>query len=162
MAKKILLTKNKVTLVDDEDYEFLNKWKWYCSVASSGAFYAARKTRYSDGDSKILYMHRLILGLQRNGRQETDHINRDPLDNRRLNLRICTSSQNKMNRTKSILNKSGYKGVCSVPVNKWAAFIMCGDIHLNLGHFEDKKDAARAYNKAATHYFGEFAVLNDV
>lgn len=90
-----------------------------------------------------------------------DHINGDTLDNRRSNLRLCTVSGNNHNRMKSKNNTSGYKGVSWLKQNqKWRAYIKVNSKDKHLGCYLDKEDAARAYDKAAKEYFGEFARLN--
>ncbi len=96
--KKIPLTQGKFALVDDEDFEYLNQWKW---KFLSG--YAARKK-----GKKTIYMHRLVNNTLDN--KSTDHINMNKSDNRKENLRSSTSSQNKFNRD-SMGGSSKYKGV---------------------------------------------------
>lgn len=89
-----------------------------------------------------------------------DHINRDKLDNRKSNLRMSTQSQNACNRVWAT-NTSGFKGV-NQRDNKWRARIQIGKKRIHLGFFDDKIDAAKAYNDAAKFYHGEFALLNAV
>jgi hypothetical protein len=94
-----------------------------------------------------------------------DHINRNPLDNRRCNLRYATYQQNTINRKAQKNNKSGYRGV-SLYKNrnycKWRARIKVNEKSIYIGYYKNKIDAAKAYNKAAKKYFGDFAVLNKV
>jgi hypothetical protein len=105
-------------------------------------------------------MHHLVIGTNWGG--ETDHINRNKLDNRRGNLRRATHSQNMCNRVvKSRLPKSGYRGVVwRVARGKWSACINVKRKEHFLGYFADKEDAARAYDDAARRLHGEFARLN--
>jgi hypothetical protein len=92
-----------------------------------------------------------------------DHINGDGLDNRRANTRACTHAQNNMNKGIGKNNTSGYKGVIwNARLNKWVAQIGYKYRGYNLGLFVCKHDAAAAYNKAATEFFGEFAKLNTI
>jgi len=113
--KKIKLTREKFALVDNENFEWLNQWKWFCD--SSG--YAAR-TDYCGGRNLRIYMHRVINGTP--GKMETDHINLNKLDNRKANLRTATSSLNKINRPMQPNNSSGYKGVCwNTSLKLWVA-----------------------------------------
>ena len=109
--KKIKLTQGKETLVDDEDYPYLNEHKWYAlRVKNRDEFYAVRNGPIdSSGKNKKIYMHREITNAPKE--KPVDHINRNPLDNRKENLRVCTHQENQMNRGKSKDNKSGYKGV---------------------------------------------------
>ena len=149
--KKIKLTQNKVALVDDEDYEFLNRWKW-CVAKNRRIYYAKRTTLYSDGKRRMLYMHRLILG-SRVG-EEVDHKDGNGLNNQRSNLRLCTHSQNLANRAYN--NKSGYRGVRKHG-NKWEAKIGSNTL---LDSYDTPEEAAIAFNKAAIEKYGEFARLN--
>jgi hypothetical protein len=148
--KYITLTQNKKAIVDDSDYQMLSQWKWcYTQVG-----YAVRR----DGNNKCVYMHRQILNVQKG--KLTDHINRDKLDNRRENLRICTRAENGMNKVYK--STSGYKGVTwSKAHEKWKAQI---GITINgqrksiyLGQYDDIKEAHQAYIKAADKHFGKFA-----
>lgn len=150
--RRIKLTQGKYTLVDDEDFEWLNQWKWY--YLSIG--YAAR------GKGKnFIYMHRLIINTPKN--LYTDHINNDKLDNRRCNLRICTNSENQTNRGKYKRNKSGYKGVCWFKqTNKWQAQIRKNNKRFHLGYFQNKIDAAKAYNQKAIELHDNFVYLNRI
>ena len=156
--KEIPLTKGKVALVDDEDYEWLKQSKWYAQSSRSN-FYACRKSKNQLSTQTKERMHRLIMSAPDN--MEVDHINRNSLDNQRKNLRICTRSQNAMNTPKSIINTSGYKGVIWFSRdNKWRAEIRVFGKNKHLGLYENIIDAAHAYDEAAKKYRGEFAVLN--
>jgi hypothetical protein len=93
--------------------------------------------------------------------EEIDHANGCRSDNRFANLRSCTRSQNNANRRSSGRNTSGYKGVTFSKANKaWIAAITVAGKHYYLGSFPDKTEAAKAYDKAAIEYFGEFATPN--
>ena len=155
MTKIIPLTQGKEAIVDDEDFEYLNQWKWF--YTSDG--YPARSV-YFKHKKKKLSMHCAI--KQAPDGYEIDHKNRNRLDNRRENLRICTHSQNMANRRRSKNNTSGYKGVSWDTVHKgWHSQI--GGRKINgktLGLFDIPEDAARAYDEAAKKLYGEFAILN--
>ena len=154
MAKLIPLTRGQNAIVDDEDHEWLSQWKW--GVLDHRG-YAVRK----NSKGKATWMHRLIINAP-NGMQ-VDHINGDTLDNRRANLRLVTSQQNRMNQRLRSDNKTGYKGVfIKKKTGKYTAKIQCGNVIRNLGCFTSAHDAARAYNKAARDLFGEYAYLNNV
>ncbi len=113
---------------------------------------------------KNIFMHRVILerilGREFCHNEFTDHINNNGLDNRRENLRIVTSSQNNMNRGKTIRNKVGYKGVSKLPYNYRAVINVNGKQH-HLGTFPTPELAYEAYCKAATKYHGAFANFGD-
>lgn len=151
MSAEIPLTQGCVALVDDADYEWLSQWPWHLHKNSGGRLYARRARRRAEpGDSHWIRMHRLILppppGLH------VDHINRDGLDNRRLNLRHCTPSQNQANR---VAVRSGYRGVRRSG-RGWAACFRTK----YLGTFATATAAASAFDAAAFAYFGPFARLN--
>ena len=151
--KEIPLTQGKVTLVDDEDFEYLNQWKWYYDNCG----YARRSIHVPDQGA--ILMHRAI--VQTPDDMETDHINGNKLDNQRTNLRICTMPQNRRNRRAYANNTSGFKGVVwNMSAKKWEAYIRMNIKRIYLGLFADPAEAARAYDKAATQYYGEFANLN--
>ncbi len=150
--KEISLTQGKVALVGDEDYEELNASKW-CAVKRKGGWYAMGRTG--------ILMHRVILeappGVQ------VDHRNHDGLDNRRKNIRLCTSSQNNANRIKKPGCSSTYKG-CSwcKARRKWQAYIYVNYKRIFLGYFAKEIEAARAYGQAALEYFGDFAFQQEI
>jgi hypothetical protein len=158
--KEIHLTRGKVALVDDEDYERVVCHKWYARPSHD------KKTWYAIHDVKIakyrwvsMGMHRLILNAP-NG-LDVDHRNHDGLDNQKNNLRLCSEAQNNYNTRRSIANRSGFKGVhWHSQCNKWRARIVVKHKGISLGCFFCIKKAVKAYDEAAKHYFGEFAYLN--
>lgn len=132
----------KFALVDDEDFEYLSQWRWFYGDTGYATHSAGpRKAR------KTIRMHRLLMNTPKG--METDHINRDKLDNQKPNLRICTRFENSMNRPKQINNKSGYKGVYWHKQTKaWHAVIVIKGKHISLGTHKNVTDAAKAYEKA--------------
>lgn len=157
---RIPLSQGKFAIVGPRDYAYLNQFKWCCHTGG----YAIRNGPTVNGKHLVIYMHRVI--LERMGHtdfQQVDHINHDKLDNRRCNLRSATNRQNKCNCGKHCDNTSGFKGVHWYKRDKkWHAQIKMGEKKIHLGYFDDKLEAARAYNKAAKKYHGEFACLNEV
>ncbi|WP_218939868.1 AP2 domain-containing protein [Bacillus thuringiensis] len=146
--------KGKFTLVDIEDFEELSKYKW--SVSKCG--YVIRG-RLINGSSKCFRMHREIMNPSDD--LVVDHINGDKLDNRRVNLRVCTVGENGRNRSKWSSSKSGFKGVSlSRRKGKWYTNINAHNKSRYIGTFDDVEEAARAYDYYALKYFGEFAKLN--
>ena len=110
--KYILLTNSTLkAIIDDDDFEVVSRSRWNLNLAKGYAYRAIRV----NGKICTVYMHRLVaktpIGMQ------TDHINRDRLDNRKENLRICTNQENQMNR-KSGVSGSGFIGVTWLKVTK--------------------------------------------
>ena len=157
MSRIILLTQGQEAIVDDWRYDELNQFKWCAQWSSSTkSFYAERKSPRAEG-FKTIRMH-VIVAKTPNGLC-TDHINQNTLDNREENLRVCTRSENNMNRGKRSDNTSGYKGVFKSNFG-WTAKIEAGRKQTYLGTFQTREAAAKAYDEAAKRLHGEFAVLN--
>jgi len=133
-------------LFDKEDFELVNKHTWL--ILKTG--YAATSTRHGIRET----MHRLIMNTPKG--MDTDHISGIKLDNRRINLRICTTAQNTQNVSKRVT--SFYKGVHKTRNNTYQAKV--GKSYL--GAFRTAELAAKAYNEAAKIQFGEFAKLNEI
>ena len=152
--REIPLNKGKFALVDDQDYEWLMQWRW--TVSAKG--YATRTSK-SKGVTRKILMHRLINNTP-DGMQ-TDHINHNPLDNRRSNLRTVSHVQNSYNKKAYPNNKSGYKGVCW-DRGAWHVQIQVNKKKMHLGRFKDIRAAAMRYNGAAKQFHGEYARLNEV
>jgi hypothetical protein len=161
MSREIPLTQGQFAIVDDEDYEYLNRFKW-CAVYDKkmGSFYAARKGKCGNSENlKFLSMHREIMNPPEN--MSIDHINHNTIDNRRCNLRICTQGQNVMNVIKRSDNTSGYKGVSwKKSANRWCAQLRANGKCVYSMYFTDKIEAAKAYDDVAKKFHGEFAYLN--
>lgn len=163
---KITLTQNKYALVDDDDFPMLSKYSWNAHKYGE-KYYAETNIRVApgrkNGSFRNLKMHRLIMNAKPG--QIVDHINHDTLNNKKNNLRLCTSAENSRNTNKRAWNKSGCKGVnWHKASNKWIAQIGISSggkrKNLYLGIFDKAKDAAIAYDIAAKNYHGEFARLN--
>ncbi len=129
------------TIIDAEDYQKAKTKKWHLD----GKGYVCSKE-----NNNKLFLHHLITDY---GKYRVDHKDRNPLNNRKSNLRECTRSQNSMNREcKGIAWKRG----------KWQSMIMKNGQSHYLGRFDKMKDAILVYNKAAKELHGEFACLNKV
>lgn len=149
--KKIPLTQGKFALVDDEDFDWLNKFRWYLS--DSG--YAKRdqhiKLEINKYSKKTIWMHRIINNTK--GGLFTDHINQNKLDNRKENLRTVTKSQNGFNRGKQSNNTSGVKGVSwHKKAKKWMVEIKHGDLKEYFGLFINLEDAKKVREKAEMEF----------
>jgi len=158
----IPLTQGLFALVDGEDYEELTNHKWRAAKIGT-AYYAVRNARKKKGAKrKMILMHRQILNAK--AEEEVDHRHGCSLDNRKVNMRICTHAQNLANQ-KLCKNKdnqsSKFKGVYWHKTNqKWAAHIKHNYKSIHLGLFNNETDAAKAYDKRAEELFGEFAKTN--
>jgi len=161
MARPKILTKSGVViLVDQEDLDYLSKFKWHLSGG-----YAQRTFSIGNYKTRSEKMHRLV--LKRNGAEIkgkiVDHINFNKLDNRKLNLRLASSSQSNAHKEKQKNNKSGFKGVCwDKRRRSWMASISINKKDLNLGRFLTAEEAALKYNKEASRLYGGYCYLNKV
>lgn len=153
MTKKIPLTQGKFALVDDEDYDYLNQWKWRFDGR-----YVVRTATISFKNRITIWMHRLIMGTSVN--ELCDHINHNTLDNQRLNLRNASTFQSAMNRRIHKNNKSGYKGVVKRGNSSWRATVDFRGKHVFCHTFPSAIAAAKAYDENALKWHGEFADLN--
>jgi len=157
----IALTQGQVTIVDAADYEWLNQWNWHARWNKyTKSYYAQRTVGKTAQTCRPLGLHVVLTG----GKHPTlipDHINRNTLDNRRINLRLATRTQNAINRKLKSSNKSGYRGVhWNKEMKKWESSISVNGVGIRIGFFANKEDAARAYDTAAILHFGEFAIPN--
>jgi len=154
--KEIKLTKEKVTIVDDCDYQRLSKFKWQARQNQSGIWYASRQSK-----GKTFRMHRFLLNIPIGF--QPDHINGDGLDNRQCNLRIATRSQNNANCRVYKNSPSGFKGIqWYSKKKKWRAQISKEYKRYSLGYFHNLTDACQAYNEEAKILFGNYAKLNEI
>lgn len=135
--KEIKLRNGQVCLVDDEDFERVNQYKW--GVDKKGY---ARRTQKINRKSIGCQMHRFIMRVDGKKVPIVDHINRNVLDNRKENLRFCTANQNQWNRVGDQGSVSGMKGVSFFrPTKKWRARVNANRKCYNLGYFETKEEA---------------------
>ena len=134
---------------DLEDYDKIKNYCWYEDVSKNGYHSLRAKDKTTN---KCIKMHYLL------GVKHGDHKNRNPLDNRKSNIRVATDCQNAQNRSIQSNNTSGITGVCwDDDELKWVAYIGVNNKKKKLGRFLNKDDAIRARLEAAEQYFGEFS-----
>jgi hypothetical protein len=155
---EIVLACGSVALVDDERYEDLVGYRWRLKHARRGGASVVAAPR-RNGKQRHIALHRLVVGAPAG--TMVDHIDGNPLDNRRDNLRLANNSLNQANRRKSSRKSSKYKGVCRHrQLGKWQAAICVNGQRRYLGVFDHEEAAAKAYDAAARQAFGEFARPN--
>lgn len=155
--KTILLTKGQVAFVDDEDFDAVNVYKWH-AVPKRRRFYAARKFIDQEGRKVTQYLHHFLLP----GVARVDHRDGNGCNDQKGNLRPATNQQNCQGfRQPKVGASSKFRGVTwHRQRGKWAAQLCCGGKHISLGLFTSEVEAAKAYDKGALKYFGEFACPN--
>jgi len=150
ITKVFFFNNDGYAIIDTEDYNIIKK---YCWTGYINGYVTARSMKTS---RETIRMHRIILNMD--NIEYIDHINGDPWDNRKSNLRPCNSSQNSMNMRICSSNTSGYTGVYfNKSANKWIASITANREKMHLGYFKNKQDAIDARQKAELKYFKEFA-----
>lgn len=150
-AELIIYSKNKeqrfISLIDLEDVEYVEKYSW--CIRSRG--YVGRAPK-----GKIIHLHKVLIECPDN--MVVDHINRNKLDNRKSNLRVCTQQENLFNSLKKSNNVSGYVGVgFDKKSNKWRARITKDGKNICLGFYNIKEEALIARLKGEKEHFKEFA-----
>jgi hypothetical protein len=150
--KEIHLNNGMVALVDDEDFGYLNRWKW-TAVKHINTYYATRGD-YKGGCNKHLRLHRVVLGVY-NDNAIIDHADGNGLNNQKNNLRVCKHMQNRHNSVG--WGESKYPGVTKRG-KKWMARIRPFGKYYHLGTYNTEQEAANAYAKKAQELYGEFSL----
>lgn len=149
---------DKFFIFDIEDFDVISKYTWYLS--NNG--YVISSTYKGDGTGGDL-IHRVIMGLSNTDERCVDHINHNPLDNRKENLRVCTIQNNNCNQKLSSRNTSNTTGVDYIQnLSKWRARIHANGEEIHLGVFDSFDDAVRARKEAENEYFGEYSYDNSM
>ena len=149
------LTRGMVAMIDAADAELVGQMTW--SATSTG--YARAAYQQEDKSTKMYLMHRLITGALPG--QHVDHIDGDGLNNTRANLRICSRSENLINRGPQANNKTGFKGVSLCrQTGRYRAILTVSGEKFRAGRFDTPEQAARAYDELAKAKCGDFARLN--
>lgn len=136
-----------VSLIDLEDVEYVEKYSW-----------CIRSRKYVGRleNKRNFLLHRALIDCPDD--KIVDHINKNPLDNRKKNLRICDYQKNFFNSKRKSSNVSGFTGVgFDRKSNKWRAKITKNGKNINLGFYSDKEDAIKARLEGEKKYFKEFA-----
>ena len=160
MREILLRNSAETTLVDDDDYDFYHRFDF---VGTKKGYAVFRR-----GLSRGLRLHRLIANPPKG--LVVDHINGNRLDNRRKNLRVCTSAQNAVNRIKSDyethMSGSRFHGVQHIsnywlrPLKPWVGFMKTKDCGAESRFFSSEEEAARWADSIALDRWGEYAKLN--
>lgn len=163
-SRYVLLSAGKVALVDSADYERVAQFIWSASKPGGCRTYYASRSFWKNGKKEVVFLHRFIMNAGPS--VEVDHADHDGLNNRRLNLRLCTKQMNMRNVSPS----KGNKGAVFIPSRgKWRANIVSRPnadgskmLSRHLGYFDTAEQAHAAYDAAAKQYFGEFAFTNEM
>lgn len=156
MVKSILLQNGLSVIIDDEDYERVNKFNWSFSTGTNKTTFNV-KTAYQT--TTHIYLSEFLLGKQKG--KKISHLNGDKLDYRKNNLFFCTQDQITYKSKSRIGSTSKYKGVSwDKRIKKWVASIHKNGKKHHLGCFYSENEAAEIYNDAAKVLFGELAYQN--
>ncbi|WP_129598445.1 HNH endonuclease [Anaerophilus nitritogenes] len=143
-----------ITKFNTKHLNNVKKYKWYYNKNLGEGYVHG----YNSFTGERAYLHRIVMGVE-NDEDVVDHINRNTLDNRDMNLRIVTSQDNARNRRISIRNSTGVNGVSwDNTYQKYISRICVNYRYINLGYFDDIEDARIARMEAEKEYFGEFAI----
>lgn len=155
MPFELQLAKGLTCQIDEDDAPRVKVHRW--AMRRSGRPYVCASIKQVDGGFKGVLLHRFILAAPPG--VYVDHIDGNPLNNTRSNLRLATAKQNAANRRSA--NKGRFIGVSAV-AGGFKAMVCPSGLDIFLGIFEDEDTAADAYNQAAAATFGEFASRNNV
>jgi hypothetical protein len=158
--REMYLSKGQVALVDAEDFEYLNRWKWSAVWNKRSHRWQVQRTGKVEGKYASIYMWREIMGLKKGDSAQVDHRNHDTLDNRRSNLRIATATQNHANSRLNIRNRSGFKGVeRSIRRNgeiRYRASVTHKQVRIKSSYYTTPQAAHAWYCEMAKTIHGEF------
>lgn len=137
--------------IDNDDLEKCSKLTWHYAKNKDSKYIQTRIK------GKMVKLHRYIMNMN-NSNLVVDHINRNPLDNRKSNLRICSYKENSFNKSIRVDNTSGIPGVSFHKNNKkWRAKIKYNNLTIHLGYFEDINEALINRRVAEEILFGEYS-----
>lgn len=154
--KEIVLTQGYVAVVDDEDFEAVNKFNWHAEIRRQQV-YAARKVPTPNGNGTTQYLHQFLLPSE----ISVDHADRNGLNNTRINLRPATWTEQQGNRPKRVSGTSRYKGVyLDRDRGRWTGRLATLGVPIFQKRFDYEHEAALAYDRAAVEKWGDRAVVN--
>lgn len=153
---EIVLSGGLKTWIDEADAGLVLKHHWHVSRTGTRKRPYVKTSMKVEGKKKNVYLHRFILDAP-NG-SCVDHINDDPLDNRRANLRLCTNRQNSANRSATIKSRTGIKGVYYRQFDKpWYAALKIAGKQYSAGGYKTRAEAVEAFEALAREHHGEYA-----
>ena len=157
--KEIPLTQGKVAQVDDEDYDWLMRWKWCAQYNRKTGEWSVMRAEHKLIGRRTIYMHRQVMSAPEG--MVVDHKDHNRFNNQKGNLRLCTHNQNMFNRRPEKGSRSVYKGVSWHKGNgRWQARITVRGKAILLGYYGDEIEAAKAVDRASKEHHGEYAYLN--
>lgn len=150
IVKIYVTNREEPAIVDIDDYDKIKNYNWVNDKGYTQSYY------WNGKKEKRFYLQKLIMGV-RDDKIIVDHINGNPLDNRKCNLRLVNNQQNCMNHKVRKDSKSGVSGVFfDKDKNLWRANISLNRKHIHLGYYENIQDAIRVRKLAEEKYFGEY------
>lgn len=155
----IIKCKHGDVIVDINVVDKIKLYTWFTKKSSNNTYYVYASITFNKKQSKIS-LHRFLIDAKVG--EIVDHKNRNTLDNRIINLRKCSKSDNNRNAKKNIRGNCRYKGVTKRPSGKYGCYISFNNKTICLGTFNTEEEAALIYNKKAKEFFGEFANLNNI
>jgi hypothetical protein len=158
--KEIILSSGDVTLVSDEDFNYLNKFNW--SLFSDGERKYAYRGKWINDKFYNIFMHQEI-AIRHNLKLKKyiDHKDHDGLNNQYENIRCATGSENNANAKLNKISSSGFRGVYfRQNTLRYQARIGFKKQTINLGTYDTAIEAAVAYDSAARKLYKDFATLN--
>ena len=156
--KLIELTRSKYAMVDDEDFDRVNEFKWYAAKGKH-TYYCQRTEGSSKNKNKVtLHLHKFIL----NTTSIVDHKDGNGLNNQKYNLRTCTYKLNIYNSAGNKNATSIYKGVykTKTKIGSFETQIKIDYKSYSIGRNIDEIICAKYYDAVARFYHGEFAKCN--